>query len=129
MARPTDEERLERMSEKIEEIKARKQRLQAKIKERERKARTRRLIQVGALFEKYLMNKGEELHPEQAEKIAFRSAQYIKENMNDYLKTDVKKSKKQGSIAYEITEEKIIIPPSPKSQYDINDQKKRKDKK
>ncbi|MED0650886.1 hypothetical protein P9246_16755 [Aeribacillus pallidus] len=53
MVRKTDEERLKELEEKMEEIKAKKQQIAARIKEKERKARTRRLIQIGAIFEKY----------------------------------------------------------------------------
>lgn len=49
-------------------------------------------------------------YTEQAEKIAYRSAEYIKENLDDYLKTDVEKSKKQGKIVYELPEEKLTFP-------------------
>ena len=53
MARKTDEERLKELEEKMEQIKARKQQVESRLKEKERKERTRRLIQMGAIFEKY----------------------------------------------------------------------------
>lgn len=37
----------------MEQLKAKKQLLQAQINQKERKARTRRLIQIGAIFEQY----------------------------------------------------------------------------
>lgn len=116
MARPTDQERLEKMDKKIQQMQARKHQLKNRVEQRERKARTHRLIQVGAIFESYIVDtrgingKKEVLSPEQAKKIAFRSAEYIKENMEDILKTDVEKSMEQGKTVYEIEGEKIIIP-------------------
>jgi len=49
--------RLERISEKLEQIKAQRQDILARDKKRQRKERTRRLIQIGALTEKYLNRK------------------------------------------------------------------------
>jgi len=48
-----EEQRLEKIDEKINQLKAQKESILARKKEKERKARTRKLIQVGALFEKY----------------------------------------------------------------------------
>lgn len=53
MTKKTDEERLQELEKKIEQTKAKKQQITTRIKEKERKERTRRLIQIGALFEKY----------------------------------------------------------------------------
>lgn len=47
-------ERIESIEKKIEQLKAQKQAIVQREKEKERKARTRRLIQIGALFEKYI---------------------------------------------------------------------------
>lgn len=49
--RKTPEERLQNIEQKMEQMKAKKQQLQAAISQKERKARTRRLIQIGAIFE------------------------------------------------------------------------------
>ena len=51
--RRSPEEQLSDVEKKMEQLKARKQQLQWKITQRERKERTRRLIQVGAIFEKH----------------------------------------------------------------------------
>lgn len=51
MARKTDEERLQELEKKIEQAKAKKLQIERRMKEKERKERTRRLIQVGAIFE------------------------------------------------------------------------------
>ena len=48
-----ESERLEKLSEKIEQMKAQKQDILAREKTRQRKERTHRLIQIGALSEKY----------------------------------------------------------------------------
>lgn len=106
MARKTDEERLKEIDKKIEQAKAKRQQIESRLKQKERKERTRRLIQVGAIFEKYFEIEGQE----QAEKVAFRSAEFIKERLDDFLKTDVEKSKQNNKIVYEMEEEKLIIP-------------------
>ena len=49
--------RLERISEKLEHIKAQRQDILARDRKRQRKERTRRLIQIGAVTEKYLNRK------------------------------------------------------------------------
>ncbi|MED4018564.1 hypothetical protein [Sutcliffiella cohnii] len=66
MARKTDAERLLELEKKIEQIKVKKQQVESRLKEKERKERTRRLIQVGAIFEKYFEIEGQE----EAEKVA-----------------------------------------------------------
>ena len=47
------DERIEKLEEKIKKLKAQKQALISREKEKARKERTRRLIQIGALFENY----------------------------------------------------------------------------
>jgi phage shock protein A len=47
-------EKIDKLEKKIQQLKAQKQAIIAREKEKERKARTRRLIQIGALAEKYL---------------------------------------------------------------------------
>ena len=46
-----NKEKLDKIEEMINQLKAQKQALLAKEKEKERKARTRRLIQIGAIIE------------------------------------------------------------------------------
>lgn len=53
MARKSEQERLLEVEQKIEQLRAQKQQLETRVKEKERKERTRRLIQVGAVFEKW----------------------------------------------------------------------------
>lgn len=50
--RRSPEKRLAELNKKMEQLKAQKQRVQAQVNQKERKERTRRLIQVGAIFEK-----------------------------------------------------------------------------
>ena len=57
---------LQRLNEKISQLQARKQTLVSRNKEKQRKARTRRLIQNGALAEKYLHC--ENMQPQEFEK-------------------------------------------------------------
>ncbi|MEB8615820.1 DUF3847 domain-containing protein [Bacillus cereus] len=53
MARKSEQERLHEVEQKIEQLRAQKQQLETRVKEKERKERTRRLIQIGAVFEKW----------------------------------------------------------------------------
>lgn len=66
MAKKTDQERLQEIEEQMEKIKARKQQVESRLKEKARKERTKRLIEVGAIFEKYFEIEGQE----EAEKMA-----------------------------------------------------------
>lgn len=50
--RRSPEEQLAELDKKMEQIKAKKQQIQTRITQKERKERTRRLIQIGAIFEK-----------------------------------------------------------------------------
>ena len=60
-------ERLQKITEKIAVMKAKQQTIISRDKERQRKERTRRLIQNGALAEKYLHCEG--MEPQEFEKI------------------------------------------------------------
>lgn len=60
MARKTEEERMMDLDEKIKRMQLEKQRLANQVKQKERKERTRRLIQIGALMEKHFEFEGEE---------------------------------------------------------------------
>lgn len=53
MARKTNEEQLIEVTAKLEQLQNKKASLEKKIKERQRKDRTKRLIEKGALAEKY----------------------------------------------------------------------------
>lgn len=65
--RKTNEEKLQELEKKMEQLKAQKKKLQAQQSKAERAARTRRLIQLGALSEKYFDCK--EIEPEEFEKL------------------------------------------------------------
>lgn len=54
MAKKTNEEKLQELTQKMEQLKAQKKAIQAKENKILRAQRTRRLIQNGALAEKYL---------------------------------------------------------------------------
>ena len=62
-----EEKRLQGIREKMSQLKAQVQSFIARVKEKERKLRTRRLIQNGALAEKYLNCEG--LSPSEFEKV------------------------------------------------------------
>jgi hypothetical protein len=53
MPRKSELERLQEIEQKIVQLRAQKQQLEARVKQKERKERTRRLIQIGAMFEKW----------------------------------------------------------------------------
>ena len=60
-------EQIKKIDETMARLKAKRQAILAREKERDRKERTRRLIQNGALAEKYLNCEG--MNPEEFEKI------------------------------------------------------------
>ena len=94
MARKTDVERLRELDEKMEQMKAKKQQVESRLKEKERKERTRRLIQVGAIFEKYFDIVGED----QAEKVAFGMKEIVEKNKEQLLNIDVETSKEKNKM-------------------------------
>jgi hypothetical protein len=97
----TDEEILQELEEKIGKMKA-KQQVEARKKEKERKERTRRLIQVGAIFEKYFEIQSEE----EAEKIAKALQSYVGKNKDKILHHDVViKEKKKAATEVAVSEE------------------------
>lgn len=116
MARKTDDERLLELEEKIAQIKAQKQQLASRIQTKERKERTRRLIQVGAIFEKYFDIVGED----QAEKVAYGLQDRALKHKNDLLRIDVEKSKEENKIVYEEPKEGLVIPEGEKNTYQTN---------
>lgn len=68
-----EQNRLNKLNEKMAEMSAKKQAIINREKDRERKARTRRLIQNGALAEKYL--NCENMEPQEFEKVLKTIAQ------------------------------------------------------
>ncbi|MED4534226.1 hypothetical protein ABET51_15720 [Metabacillus fastidiosus] len=105
MARKTEEERLRELDEQMEKIKARKQQLESRMREKERKARTKRLIEVGAIFEKYFDIVGED----QAEKIAYGMKELVEKHKVKLLDIDVERSKKANKVIYQ-TGEEVYLP-------------------
>lgn len=53
-----DSDQIKKIDEQIEQLKNRKRAMLAREREKERKARTRRLIQIGAIAEKYMNCEG-----------------------------------------------------------------------
>lgn len=92
MTRKTDEERLKELEKKIEQIKVQKQQVESRLKEKQRKERTRRLIQVGAIFEKYF----DISDVDQAEKIAFSLKKHVENNKEKILAIDLEKYKEKA---------------------------------
>ena len=91
MARKTDRERLQELEEKMEQMKARKQQVESRIKEKERKERTKRLIEIGAIFERHF----EITSKEEAEKIAWGFKKVINNRKEDLAKLSIDELKKQ----------------------------------
>lgn len=89
VARKTDEERLQELEKKMEQMKARKQQVETRLKEKERKQRTKRLIEVGAIFEKYFEIEGKE----EAEKIALTFQHSVLKNKNKVLSMNMEQIK------------------------------------
>ncbi|CAM3891906.1 hypothetical protein [Lederbergia lenta] len=81
MTTRTDEDRLKELDEQMEKIKARKQQIANRMRDKERKARTKRLIEVGAIFEKHFEFEGQE----DAEKIALALSAYVANNKEKLL--------------------------------------------
>ncbi len=90
LARRTEEERLIDLEEKIKKMQLEKQRLANQVRQKERKERTRRLIQVGGLIEKYLEIDGEE---EAIKLIAYFKEDVVK-NKEKILKMDIEQARK-----------------------------------
>jgi len=77
-----EQQRLQKIRDKISEMKAREQTIITRDKQRTRKTRTRRLIQNGALAEKYLHC--ENMEPSQFENVLKRLT--AKEEVKIFLK-------------------------------------------
>ena len=92
MARKTDAERLLELEKKMEQLKARKQQVESRMKEKERKERTRRLIQVGAIFEKYFNIED----VDQAEKIAFGMKEIVEKHREKLISINLEKAREKG---------------------------------
>lgn len=79
------EEKIENIDERLEQLKNQKKELLAKQREQDRKARTRRLIERGAILEQYLFEP-EKLTNEQISEIvkyAFNT-HYVKEYVKSF---------------------------------------------
>lgn len=103
MTRKTETERLRELDEQMEKLKARKLQLENRLREKERKERTRRLIQVGAIFEKYFDIVGED----QAEKVAYGMKELVEKHKEKLLKIDVEESKQTNKVFYENERESV----------------------
>lgn len=77
MVKKSEQEKLEEINKRMEQLKIQKQQIQAKLNQKERKERTRKLIQMGAVFEKWF-----ELHSlEEAEDVARTFQQMVKSHL------------------------------------------------
>lgn len=83
MARKSEAERLQEIEQKIVQLRAQKQQIEAKVKQKKRKERTRQLIQIGAIFEKWcdIQNVGE--------------AELIAKSIGDKIKGQLQKFREQ----------------------------------
>ncbi|UQZ76242.1 hypothetical protein C2I17_17720 [Niallia circulans] len=90
MARRTEEERLVDLEEKIRKIQLEKQRLANQVRQKERKERTRRLIQVGGLMEKHFEIEGEE----EVIKLIASFKEVVEKNKEKMLAMDIDHARK-----------------------------------
>lgn len=81
----------ERLEEKMEQLKAQLQEEKAKEKAKERKIRTRRLIEVGGVFEKYFG----EWEKEDAVKVAKAFSKAIREREKDWKSIQLTEEEKE----------------------------------
>ncbi len=91
MARKTDSERLQELEGKMEKMKAKKQQVESRIKQKERKERTKRLIEIGAIFEHHF----EITSKEEAEKIAWGLKKVVTNRKEDLLNLSIDELKNQ----------------------------------
>lgn len=113
MAKKTEAEKLEEIEKKIQQLKAQKQLAEARLKEKNRKERTRRLIQMGAIFEKYFELEG----TEDAEQVALSYHQAVQEHKEQIKRIDIEKSKEQGTLVYKEVPEKLVTPSDTSNDY------------
>jgi TolA-binding protein len=87
----TAEERVDKLQEQINKLKQEKKKQQEIVNRKKRNARTKRLIETGAIVEKYF---GEELNLQKMEAYLAKRAKYIKsdvdkiENLHQNAPTD-----------------------------------------
>jgi hypothetical protein len=105
MVRKSDEERLRELEEQMEKMKARKQQIQSRLSQKERKARTKRLIEVGAIFEKHFEIEGQE----QAEKIALMLKNYVAKHKKKFLSMPIEEIKEQNKQPGESKHEEAFV--------------------
>lgn len=91
MTRKTDNERLQELEEKMEKIRAQKQQMESRIKEKERKERTKRLIEIGAIFEHHFEIKSKE----ESEKIAWGFKHLVARKKENLFKLSIEEVKQQ----------------------------------
>ncbi|MED5052563.1 hypothetical protein P9850_12120 [Anoxybacillus rupiensis] len=86
--RKSEEEKLAEIELKMKQLQEKQKRLKAQIKEKERKQRTRRLIQIGAIFEKWF-----ELESiQEAEQVARAFHESVKSNRDKWKQIPVQSS-------------------------------------
>lgn len=84
--RKTDEQKLQELEKKMAQLQAQKKAIAQRAKEKERKERTRRLIENGALAEKYFQ--AEKMKPEDFQKLLERIVRI--EQVKNIITTPVK---------------------------------------
>jgi hypothetical protein len=97
LARRTEEERLVDLEEKIRKMQLEKQRLANQVRQKERKERTRRLIQVGGLIEKHFEIEGQE----ETIKLIASFKEVVLKNKNKMLAMDINDARKVLKISKE----------------------------
>jgi len=89
LARKTDAEKLKELEEKMKQIKIEQQKVANRLKQKERKERTKRLIEVGALIEKHFEIKGKD----ETIKLIYSYRESVKNNKDKILGVEIEKAK------------------------------------
>lgn len=104
MVKKSEEEKLIELEEKIKQLQARKQKIANAQKQKERKARTKRLIEVGAIFEKYFEIEGQE----QAEIIAKNIQSTVKTQKMQWINSKKGNYEKKKEMTFIKNDKKMI---------------------
>ena len=92
----TVEDKIKLLEEKEEKIKAQKKKLKAQLSQKERKERTRRLIQIGAIVESVTKTKIEDL--EAFEEYVIRFKNQIARTQKNAIEDDQNESRKVTQV-------------------------------
>ncbi|WP_221568958.1 hypothetical protein [Alkalihalobacillus sp. TS-13] len=96
MSGKTNQERIEEIEQKINQLKVKKTQIENRERERKKKARTKRLIQIGIIFEKHFGITDEV----EAEKMAWAFKQTINKDRFRIKDIDLIRSRERNEAVY-----------------------------